>query len=119
MKTKPTEKLSAILQQKCPVCGQGKVYHAGPHVYSFPQMKDDCDVCHYHFDREPGYFLGAMYASYGLAVFEGILTFLLCYFLFPALSTFAMVLCVVAVILVMSIWNYRMSRVIWMNLFPN
>ncbi|MGZ3885062.1 MAG: DUF983 domain-containing protein, partial [Bacteroidia bacterium] len=88
-------------------------------MLELPHMNDNCEVCHYHFDREPGYFLGAMYASYALAVFEGILTFLCCYFLMPSLSTLATVLCVVAVILVMSMWNYKMSRVIWMNLFPN
>lgn len=31
-------------------------------------MHDRCPVCGLHFDREPGYFLGAMYISYGLGV---------------------------------------------------
>jgi hypothetical protein len=31
-------------------------------------MKDRCPTCGLHFDREPGYFLGAMYISYGLGV---------------------------------------------------
>jgi len=31
-------------------------------------MHDRCPVCGLHFNREPGYFLGAMYISYGLAV---------------------------------------------------
>ncbi|HEX4488842.1 MAG TPA: hypothetical protein VH088_21375 [Terriglobales bacterium] len=32
-------------------------------------MYDDCSVCHLKYEREPGYFLGAMYISYGLALF--------------------------------------------------
>jgi hypothetical protein len=31
-------------------------------------MSDRCLICGLHFNREPGYFLGAMYISYGLAV---------------------------------------------------
>jgi hypothetical protein len=31
-------------------------------------MHDRCPVCGLHFNREPGYFLGAMYIGYGLAL---------------------------------------------------
>lgn len=31
-------------------------------------MLDRCAVCHLKFEREDGYFLGAMYISYGLAL---------------------------------------------------
>lgn len=31
-------------------------------------MHDRCPGCGLHFNREPGYFLGAMYISYGLAL---------------------------------------------------
>jgi dolichyl-phosphate-mannose--protein O-mannosyl transferase len=31
-------------------------------------MHDRCPVCGLHFNREAGYFLGAMYISYGLAL---------------------------------------------------
>jgi len=31
-------------------------------------MHDRCPNCGLHFNREPGYFLGAMYISYGLAL---------------------------------------------------
>jgi hypothetical protein len=31
-------------------------------------MRERCAVCDLKFEREPGYFLGAMYISYGLGV---------------------------------------------------
>lgn len=31
-------------------------------------MNDRCHVCGLNFNREPGYFLGAMYISYGLGL---------------------------------------------------
>ena len=29
-------------------------------------MNADCDHCHLHYEREPGYFLGSIYINYGL-----------------------------------------------------
>jgi uncharacterized protein (DUF983 family) len=34
----------------------------------FPSMHERCPVCGLKFEREPGYFLGAMYISYGVAL---------------------------------------------------
>lgn len=31
-------------------------------------MRDSCPVCGLRFEREQGYFLGAMYVSYGLSI---------------------------------------------------
>jgi hypothetical protein len=31
-------------------------------------MYEQCSVCNLKYEREPGYFLGAMYISYGLAL---------------------------------------------------
>ena len=59
--------LGSILQQRCPRCRMGRIF-----LYSifrgFPKMQERCAVCDLKFDREPGYFLGAMYISYLLGV---------------------------------------------------
>ena len=34
----------------------------------FPKMFERCPICDLKFEREEGYFLGAMYISYGLAL---------------------------------------------------
>jgi hypothetical protein len=36
--------------------------------FGFPKMHPRCPVCNLKFEREAGYFLGAMYISYGLAL---------------------------------------------------
>ena len=75
-KLKPTKDniFKLILKEKCPNCGKGEVYQKKKHMLQLPIMNDRCYDCNYYFDREPGYFLGAMYISYGLAVFQGIIT---------------------------------------------
>jgi uncharacterized protein (DUF983 family) len=108
----------SILQEKCPHCGEGHVFKKHTSLLRMPEMHDNCEVCHYQFDREPGYFLGAMYISYGIAIFAGLVTFLICHFLFPSLPTIFIPLSMVLVMLLIARKNYKLSRVIYIRLFP-
>lgn len=106
-----------ILKEKCPNCNTVKVFEYKG-LFRMPAMKDACEGCQYHFDREPGYFLGAMYISYALAVFEAIVTFLICYFAFPSLPVTWIPIVIITVIVLCSRKNYKLSRIIYMRLFP-
>jgi uncharacterized protein (DUF983 family) len=55
-----------ILCQLCPRCRSGKIFRRS--VWLFPPMYERCPACNLKFEREPGYFLGAMYISYGLGL---------------------------------------------------
>lgn len=108
----------SILGEKCPKCGVGHVYKKKTDFIQLPVMNKECEKCGYYFDREPGYFIGAMYVSYGLAVFEALITFLVCIYLFPSLSAMGLALALVLTILVFSMKNYKLSRIIYMHIFP-
>jgi uncharacterized protein (DUF983 family) len=110
--------LMSILHEKCPHCGQGHVFQKQNNLLKMPVMNEKCSVCDYKFDREPGYFLGAMYISYGIAVFLGILTYLILHFLFPAISLIYVPISIVLVILAAARKNYKLSRVIYIHMFP-
>jgi uncharacterized protein (DUF983 family) len=56
-----------ILRQRCPRCRTGSIFRYSI-FRGFPKMHDRCPVCDLRFDREPGYFLGAMYVSYGMGI---------------------------------------------------
>ncbi len=56
-----------ILHHRCPRCRVGKIFHHSIFL-GFPKMHERCSVCHLRYEREPGYFLGAMYISYALAL---------------------------------------------------
>jgi uncharacterized protein (DUF983 family) len=56
-----------IVCQRCPRCRMGSIFRYSI-FRGFPKMHDRCPVCDLRFDREPGYFLGAMYVSYGLGL---------------------------------------------------
>ncbi len=56
----------AILRGLCPRCREGHIFR-GP-LFWISRMNPSCPVCGLRFEREPGYFLGAMYISYAMAV---------------------------------------------------
>ena len=61
--------LRHIARQHCPQCRMGEIFGGSVfRIYAWPKMHERCPVCDLKFEREPGYFLGAMYISYGLGV---------------------------------------------------
>jgi uncharacterized protein (DUF983 family) len=63
----PATTFRAILGGLCPRCRQAAIFdHSKFRV--FGRMHRHCPVCGLKYEREPGYFLGAMYISYGLAL---------------------------------------------------
>jgi uncharacterized protein (DUF983 family) len=59
--------IASLFRQLCPRCRRGKIFRTSI-VFSIPKMYERCPVCDLKFEREQGYFLGAMYISYGLAL---------------------------------------------------
>ena len=51
------------LRLKCPRCGEGQMFSG------MFKMRLECGNCHFRFEREAGYFVGAMYISYGATIF--------------------------------------------------
>ena len=51
------------LRLKCPKCRRGDMFA------NLFKMNLDCSNCGFKFEREPGYFVGAMYINYGATVF--------------------------------------------------
>ena len=69
--------LRAILRLRCPRCHSGKMFRG-----RFA-MNDPCPQCGLIFQREEGYFLGAMYAGYFLSIALIVPLFLLALLLLP------------------------------------
>ena len=56
-----------MLHQLCPRCREGKIFRKSIFT-GFPAMHASCPLCGLKFEREEGYFLGAMYIGYGLGL---------------------------------------------------
>lgn len=102
--------LGAIALKRCPRCGEGKVFR-GPFT-----MNECCPECGLVFGRgEPGYFTGAMYVSYGLAIPLIALLTLIEHLLLPGWSLLRLVLLAWALCIPLIPWVWQYSRVIWIH----
>ena len=78
-------------------------------------MNERCPACGIVFEREPGYFTGAMYVSYILAL--PLLATLsgMVYLVIPRWSFEAILAIAFALFLFFVPWLFRASRVIWIH----
>ena len=102
--------IGTMLRRRCPQCGSGPVFS------SLWLMNENCPVCGLRFGRgEPGYFTGAMYVSYALAIpLIALLTWIE-YLLFPGWSLWQLVLLAWALCVPLIPWVWQYSRVIWIH----
>jgi uncharacterized protein (DUF983 family) len=111
-------RIYSVFTNTCPVCHEGQVFtHKNFfNLKQFDKMHINCPVCEHKNEKEPGFFYGAMFVSYGLMVGLFLVSFVtfvwglkvkMSHYLigFPFL------------VLLFTPLVYRTSRLIWMNFF--
>jgi uncharacterized protein (DUF983 family) len=101
-------RLAAIVKQRWPRCLQGQVF-----AILF-RRHEQCPLCRLPFEREPGYFTGAMYLSYGMALIATASVWLMMAWLGRSLGEVLLV--IGPLLLVGSPWLFRYARVLWLHL---
>jgi uncharacterized protein (DUF983 family) len=103
------ERVHRVVALACPVCAKGK-----PFAGIF-EIHEQCSVCRYRFQREPGYFIGSFYFNYGATVGIAIPGYLGLEALFGL--TFGEQIGIwLAFAGVFSFWFLRYARSLWMAL---
>jgi uncharacterized protein (DUF983 family) len=108
----------AVLQCKCPQCREADMFTSRAYdLKHFGDMPSHCPRCDFRYEREPGFFYGAMYVSYALSVGIFLTTVFILYFFAgdPALEVYVISVGVMAVVLYPL--TFRYSRVIFVNIF--
>jgi len=109
-----------LLKNECPNCHKGKVFKdKSLFAFGFPKMNEHCSHCHSKFSKEPGYFFGAMYVNYGLNVIQGIITYFIARPFFPKTFDLRIFPVIAAVLIVLTFFNIRFSRLLWIYMFKN
>lgn len=99
----------AIARLRCPRCREGRVFSG---LFA---TNDRCPVCGLQFMRETGYFLGAMYFSYGMAIPLILLFTCGVYLLAPKWPLYVDLLIAWVAFLPFVPLVYRYSRVMWLH----
>lgn len=111
-------KVIDALNCKCPNCKKGKIFLNGGNILllKIPKMNDRCPECNYKFERETGFFFGAMFVSYALAAAQ-MITSLVIFWHFIDLSPLRVFAIIGVIALLLSTINFKLSRSIWIYLF--
>ncbi len=114
-------KLYSIINKKCPVCHEGDYYLSNKayDLKMFDKAHTNCSHCNHKFEIENGFFYGAMYVSYGIAVAIAVSLFMATYVLFPEIPYYYYIIIIIVGLVVSMPVSFRMSRLIWMNLFSS
>lgn len=110
-----------ILKNECPNCYKGKVFNENSIFFkiSLPKMNATCSSCGFKFQKEPGFFFGAMYVNYGLTVAEGIATYIITQLFFKQTFDLSIIPIIAIVLIILTPFNLRFSRLAWIYMFKN
>jgi uncharacterized protein (DUF983 family) len=99
-----------IVRQRCPRCRRGYIFRG------ILAMNEHCPVCGLLFQREEGYFLGAMYISYGASAAVITVLFFGATAVFPDWNGYLVALVTTILYLPLTPALFRYSRVLWIYL---
>jgi uncharacterized protein (DUF983 family) len=110
-------KLYSIATLSCPRCHTGHLFiNKNPYKISgWDKMHTDCTNCGLHYEREPGFFQGAMYVSYGLGV--AFSTAMVLINLLIGFDVFTFFVSNTIGLIVFAPLLFRYSRAIYLNVF--
>lgn len=110
--------LYSVLWNKCPKCHKGNVFISNYpfNLKRFDKMNVSCSCCGTKYEKEPGFFQGAMYVSYALMAGWFIITWAADSFILKSETWQYLTFVITTIILFMPL-TFRISRLLWMNLF--
>lgn len=100
---------AAGLRLKCPKCGEGKMFSG---MFT---MCTKCSHCNFRFEREMGYFVGAMYINYGATIVVAFAGFFALDFITP-ISFLPNFILWIAFCVLFPIIFFRYSRSLWSSI---
>jgi len=119
MMFKKGTKMYSIVNRKCPHCHEGEFFLSrNPYNLSKAgEIHERCDVCHRKLMIEPGFYYGAMYVAYALAVATFVTVYVATIVLYPEASTVTYISLIIATLILGGPFLFMLSKIIWGNLF--
>lgn len=107
-----------ILKTKCPNCHKDCLFKS-KRIFALKigKMNSSCSQCGHDFEREPGFYTGAMYVSYGLSLIEIAIVYIVCRIAGMETYDYSILIIMVLVLLVLLTFNFKVSRAVWLYIF--
>ena len=111
-------KLYSVLNLKCPVCHEGDFFLAHPYdLNRVGDLHDHCPVCGVKYEKEIGFYTGALYVSYAIGVAASVSVWVAMLVLLPDAGIIAQILTITSVMIFGAPMFYALSKIIWANFF--
>jgi hypothetical protein len=111
-------KIYSIRKMVCPRCQEGPFFVS--HPYSFRhigELHPHCPVCGLKYEKEIGFYYGAMYVSYALGVALFVACWVLINLCFPTMPIGIQIAAISGISIAVSPYFYALSKIIWANFF--
>lgn len=112
-------KLYSVFNKKCPHCHEGDFFEDNNsyNLKKVGDVRENCEVCKRKLMIEPGFYYGAMYVAYALAVATYVSIYVATLVLYPSASTGTFIALIVGGLILASPYLYTLSKIIWGNFF--
>jgi hypothetical protein len=104
---------------KCPQCGEADLFES-KNPYKFGKMTvmhEKCPHCKLKFEKEPGFFYGAMYVSYAINIAFFVIAIVGFFTLLDDFEISTFFLVYVGFMILIFPLTFRISRSVWLHAF--
>lgn len=110
--------LQSLFGNSCPRCHKGKVFSCGNpfNMRRMFELHNHCNHCGLKYEKEPGFFYGAMYVAYALTSGWFIAWYVINE-LWIHLDAFPLIMWMLVSLVIAAPLTFRASRLIWLNFF--
>ena len=111
--------LYSIFNYKCPRCHQGEFLESR-NPYNLKQagnIKKSCSHCKLKYSPELGFYIGAMYVSYGFGIAMFLTVWVALSVLYPTYSPILLISLLFVSLIALGPYLYALSKITWANLF--
>lgn len=110
-------KLYSIFNFKCPRCHEGNLYKSTLAEFNgIYNMHEACPNCNQDYQKEPGFYWGAMYIGYGLSSGYMLTAMVLGLFVFNLTTNQSFMAAILGGVFIVPIVA-RLARAIWINIY--
>jgi len=114
---KKGSKLYSIFNFKCPRCHEGNLYKSTLAEFKgIYNMHDSCPKCNQDYQKEPGFYWGAMYIGYGLSSGYMLTAMVIGLFVFDLSTNQSFIAAILGGVVIVPLVA-RLARAIWINIY--
>jgi uncharacterized protein (DUF983 family) len=108
----------SLIKGRCPRCRKGHIFIKPIlNPFSITVMNKKCPNCNLVFEKEPGFFNGAMYISYAFSVGLFLVTGFSAFYLLNDPPTWVYMTTIISLVILFFPYNFKYSRILMLYFF--